>query len=638
MLFLDAISTSERIRISGALSSKITELRTDLAPLARLLVARQVAELLRHLVGADEAKVARLVFSLSDKESSAKALDDYLENGLADLPASLAPFEVEAVRDLAISAGSEDVAEGAKQMRRLQIMRAPGGQDGAHLAAYEEIAARGVRTGLDSVAVMRKAAEADELMRQSAKASPEFAKATAAIAQLNDQFRADEAEFAAKQKAEREAISAGKTDRTVLGELQVRRLASYEQYKKDYDALRAEVGKASAAFKAEKAKAALEMFEQEGEAVLLAIRAASPVSEREATEWAARQVVDGKALAKLARLGYKKADLYRDMAEFYRLTGGKSSAIRISSDGGRRANAVGVETRLDEKVINLGSRFDKTVLFHELAHFLENDPIAKAASNGFLVKRRESPTVFSLKSLTGQSYRSNEGAYKDNFMDPYIGKVYGDGVTEVFAMGMQYLANPKDAAIFAAKDPEMFALISGYLSGELTPAMHAKLNMHAGAIDTLQGARQDESERYEKAVASLARRVTLARDEWWREQQAAGSFEAQQLEHYAFTRNKPPQYIGSYGDYRVFEGVFRNKNTSRNAKGHLVARSSPASTSTEYAPIHGGLDLAKSFIVLAEEQGLRLTAVWYNVFYEKAGKDPKKAIISSAQSIMGALK
>ena len=45
---------------------------------------------------------------------------------------------------------------------------------------------------------------------------------------------------------------------------------------------------------------------------------------------------------------------------------------------------------LEDKTINIGSYFNKRVLWHELSHFIENDPVAMAASNGFLLSRRES--------------------------------------------------------------------------------------------------------------------------------------------------------------------------------------------------------------------------------------------------------
>lgn len=635
MIFLDNITPFERIRISGALASKLATLQSDLSPLARVRVAREVAELLQQLGVKSDAQGRRLAFMLGDKETSATALSDYLDNGLNDLPASLAPFEAATVIDLAISVGSKDIAEEAQLMQRLQLR---GGIDAAHLAAYEKIASRGVKPGIDTASVLRKVVESEDLLRQSAASDPGFANANAEIERRNERFRAEKAPLQEAIAAERSAIQSGqKSDSAELAALQERYTELVEQYRKDYEVLKDIAVAAIHSFEQEKAQKAMALLKDEGEAVLLAIMAASPVTEKQAADWAARQVVDDKAWAKLARLGYKKADLYRDLAEFYRLTGGKSSAIRISTDGGRRANAVGVMTRLDEKVINLGSRFDKTVLFHELAHHLENDPIAKAASNGFLVKRRESSTIYSLKSLTGQNYRSDEGAYKDSFLDAYIGKVYGDGVTEVFSMGMQYLANPKDAAVLAARDPEMFALISGYLSSELTPAMHAKLNMHAGAIDDLQARRQDENEQYAQALTSLAGQVTLTRDGWWDDLQARDSYMANWLADFAFIRNKPPKYLGAYGNYRVFEGVFRNKNTSRNAKGYTVIRTPLEGAIPDYAALHGSLDLLKSFIVIAEEQGLRLSSVWYNVFFEAAGRDPKQTIIRSANSILGAL-
>jgi hypothetical protein len=58
------------------------------------------------------------------------------------------------------------------------------------------------------------------------------------------------------------------------------------------------------------------------------------------------------------------------MAEFYRLAGGKIGKIALAQARGvRRAHTRGV---MDiEAVIVPGSRFDKEVLWHELAHHLE---------------------------------------------------------------------------------------------------------------------------------------------------------------------------------------------------------------------------------------------------------------------------
>jgi hypothetical protein len=401
----------------------------------------------------------------------------------------------------------------------------------------------------------------------------------------------------------------------------------------DFDREKAKVSVIERAFDEEKTSRAMELVKVEGEAVLAAVFKSSPITEEQATEWASRQIIDKDALAKLGRLGYKKADVYRDMAEFYRISGGKSSAIRISA-GGRRANTTGVETRMGEKIINLGTRFDKGTLFHELAHHLENDPIAKAASNGFLLKRRESPAAHTLRSLTGnKGYRADEVAYKDSFINPYTGKIYRDGVTEVFAMGVEYLANPKDAAMFAAKDPQMFAMITGYLTTATTPAMHAKLNMHVGAIDNLQAERQDQAQQYNNAINALAGRVDLVRDDWWSELKQSDPQGARWLSSYAFTLGKPPEYLGSFDDFRVFQGIFKNKNTSRKSKGYLVVRASSVSAGLpEYIEVHGDLETLKAFIAVAERRNERLSRVWYDTLYEK-GRNNKQNLIAAVASL-----
>lgn len=632
MNLLDDISPIERIRISGALASKINELNSDLAPLERVRVTQQLAELLEQLGIKSATQPKPLMFSLSDRDGSTQSLSAYLADELHNLPSSLAPFEAMTVAELAHTISSKDLEQQASAIAS-SVRDSAGRPDAACVAAFEEIAARSVVTNIDEASVLRKVSESEALLRNNAGNDSEFAKANAELDGINTRFQGEDAALLLQVKAASEA-GEGPSGPTIT-DLNERRAELYAQYRKDFAAVKARASAALYSFQADKAQKAIDLFKAEGEIVLAAILAASPITEAQATEWASRQVVDDKALAKLARLNYKKADLYRDLAEFYRLTGGKSSAIRIANDGGKRANAVGVSARLNEKIVNIGSKFNKTVLFHELAHHLENDPIAKAAANGFLIKRRESAKVYSLKSLTGHNYNSSEGAYKDSFMNPYIGKVYDDGATEVFSMGVQYLANPKDAALFAVKDPEMFALVSGYLASPVTPAMSAKLNMHTGAIDTLKAQRQDEDEQYAEALAFLAGRVSIDPDSWWFDLQINDVEAVKTLQSYAFTRNKPPKYLGSYDDFRVFEGVFRNKNTGRNAKGYLVTKKVVAYSIPEYVAIHGDLDLVKAFIVLAMEMGLPLSKVWYSFFYEKAGRSPKKIIINSAKSILG---
>lgn len=240
-----------------------------------------------------------------------------------------------------------------------------------------------------------------------------------------------------------------------------------------------------------------------GQKIIDTLLNSSKVTQEQADSWAGGQVIEKSAITKLKKLGYQEADVRRNMAEFYRITGGKLRQVKIETDGSRRANASGIG-HFEDNVIRPGSGFNKTVLWHEMAHHLEADSAAKAASNGYLLKRRKNEKVYSLRSLTGnRGYRSDEGAYDDNFINPYVGKVYRDKTTEVWSMGVQYLAKPYDAAMMLAKDPEMAALMAGYLQADLTPAMKALQTIQDGAKDKAQEKREQAKSEYEQALFKL---------------------------------------------------------------------------------------------------------------------------------------
>jgi hypothetical protein len=60
-------------------------------------------------------------------------------------------------------------------------------------------------------------------------------------------------------------------------------------------------------------------------------------------------------------------------------------------------------------------------------------------------------------------YKKNEVAFEDDFLDPYVGKVYDTGDTEIVSMGLQWMY--KNPAEFHAKDPDHFDLILRILRG-----------------------------------------------------------------------------------------------------------------------------------------------------------------------------
>jgi hypothetical protein len=562
-------------------------------------------------------------FSLADKAGSLAALSEYVNNGIKLLPDELAAFELLTMYDLTVLAGGNYSKVAEELSEHGYTLKSGAGENATKLAAFETLSARGVKHGILQSDLNAMLDAADAHLAKKPEDNPEFVAAKDEYARITKErtetFQAMSALIKQLRDDGQDVLDLIDQRQAAMIRTGDEQTAAYERYNELHQA-----------YNRDRVDGHKAIFEANGNAIIAKLAEASPVTQEQADAWAAEQVIDAGAKAKLKKLGYPLADVVRDMAEFYRLTGGKASAIRISVNGSKRANAVGITERLGEKVINLGARFNKVTLFHELGHFLEGDPIARGASNGFLLKRREGDGVHRLRDLTGnKGYDSREVAYKDHFMDAYVGKYYQDGVTEVFSMGAQYLSNPKDAAIFAAKDPEMFALITGYLSVPLTPAMHAKLNMHAGAVGEAMQKKQDEETLYQRAVAHFAGLAPLVRDDWFDKLDKTGQFYGD-LDWFVFSRSKkkPVEYVGAVGEkYRVFAGMFRNPVTKRNSKGFIIADISSLSISEA---ITGDLETARALIGVTEHNGVRLSDSRYGYFLEGWASDRKKKLINLA--------
>jgi hypothetical protein len=380
-----------------------------------------------------------------------------------------------------------------------------------------------------------------------------------------------------------------------------------------------------------------------GESVINTLLNSSSVTQEQADTWSKSQSIDKSALLRLKKNGYPEAELRRDMAEFYRITGGKLRLIRIENDGSRRANASGIG-HFEDNVIRPDSRFNKTVLWHEMAHHLEADPAAKVAANGFLRKRRKSPTVFSLRSLTGnKGYRKDEGAYEDDFINHYIGKVYRDNTTEVWSMGIQYLAKPADAAMMLGRDPEMLSLMAGYLQSELSPAMKALQSIQDHAKDISQENRANAANKYQQAITTLSDGVEFVDDGWF------DGFEQEDrdniLSRYSLN-DKTAKFLGSYGGYRIFSGKFKNRKTKRIGTGFGVMYTELTGSlkddygerySTRHIPtpyfIHGELQDVKAAIKIAIDRDNSLNGVIWDMFSGWDGSEAR--VIKAADKIAG---
>jgi len=105
----------------------------------------------------------------------------------------------------------------------------------------------------------------------------------------------------------------------------------------------------------------------------------------------------------------------------------------------------------------------KTIL-HEIGHLLEfHNPKWKRAANAFLSKRTAGERAQSLRKLTGLSYRADEVAKPDKFIQAYMGKIYKSPSTEISSMALEMLY--ADPVKLLQKDPEMFRWIVDMLHG-----------------------------------------------------------------------------------------------------------------------------------------------------------------------------
>lgn len=108
---------------------------------------------------------------------------------------------------------------------------------------------------------------------------------------------------------------------------------------------------------------------------------------------------------------------------------------------------------------------NSAVIEHELGHCLEgNNENVRRAAQEFLEKRTAGEPIKKLKDLHPKAaYDDHEVCKPDNFIRPYVGKIYGHGATEVMSMACEYLAREPNTLL--TKDPEMFHFVLGVLRG-----------------------------------------------------------------------------------------------------------------------------------------------------------------------------
>lgn len=120
---------------------------------------------------------------------------------------------------------------------------------------------------------------------------------------------------------------------------------------------------------------------------------------------------------------------------------------------------------VDDKRVTLNpDQIYNSTIVHELGHHLEHfAPGVRQAAREFLAKRTQGEKLVPLNKL-GRGYKGDEVCKPDKFIDPYVGRIYPSGSTEIVSVGLaEYYGNPFE---FAKKDPEHFAFIYDVVHGK----------------------------------------------------------------------------------------------------------------------------------------------------------------------------
>lgn len=387
----------------------------------------------------------------------------------------------------------------------------------------------------------------------------------------------------------------------VLADLRAKADAEYEIYDKFAQERQDAINEANEKIKTAVSEAEAPLVEA-GQAFIQDVLSASAVTEDQATDWAKSQEISKAAVARLRKMGYPVEQVRKDMAEFYRFTGGRVSSVAVESKGDRRANATEIHSHGKTAVINLGSSFDKRVLWHELAHHLEADPVALRASQRFIRNRAIGEQPKALRNLTGnKGYGSREIAFEDHFFNAYVGKVYDDA-TEVFSMGVESFSDARTLGIRLGADPETLMFVAGFLKTPVPGIGQAFAQLRDAVAEANKSATADAEVSAEQAIKRLAETIpfTPSEDITWAVEMGID---------WAITSMKAKQ-LGFLGDQRQYAVLTRRVfpvSGQRKVMGLTIIR---AQRSESRASIYGemsvpskDIDYARAAVALYEKNG-----------------------------------
>jgi predicted ABC-type ATPase len=152
----------------------------------------------------------------------------------------------------------------------------------------------------------------------------------------------------------------------------------------------------------------------------------------------------------------RTAEINKGIEDFKRLVGPNSpvqrQTVTMLRDAKIRAS------HLNGKV-SLHPATKSQTIVHEFGHWIEwNSADVQRLRREHVASRTANDAPEQLRKITGLKYKPDEMTFKDEFFDPYVGRIYrAPGSSEVVSMSLEELY--ADPIGFARKDPALFDFI-----------------------------------------------------------------------------------------------------------------------------------------------------------------------------------
>ncbi|MBO3459959.1 hypothetical protein [Aetokthonos hydrillicola] len=161
-----------------------------------------------------------------------------------------------------------------------------------------------------------------------------------------------------------------------------------------------------------------------------------------------------------SRLGADNEIIASSATEFYQIARGAGNSTLDTL----KAKSFRAYANKQDRVIDVGVFAEPRTVYHEMGHHIEYEDSRIATASREWRDKRATGVEQPLNNLVKDGrYDDDEIAKPGNYINPYVGKVYRDGSTEVISMGIERFHSSQSMLDFYNEDREHFQFIMGVI-------------------------------------------------------------------------------------------------------------------------------------------------------------------------------